>query len=61
MVKSIYSSVRHRVKARGVRSDTLGNLVGANQGEPLYPVLFLFFINDIIDDISTDTADGIVT
>lgn len=24
-------------------------------------MLFLFFINDIIDDISTDTADGIVT
>jgi hypothetical protein len=24
-------------------------------------LLFLFFINDIIDDISTDTADGIVT
>jgi hypothetical protein len=31
------------------------------QGEPLSPLLFLFFINDIIDDISTDTADGIVT
>ena len=27
----------------------------------LPPTLFLFFINDIIDDISTDTADGIVT
>jgi hypothetical protein len=24
-------------------------------------LLFLFFINDIIDDIFTDTADGIVT
>jgi hypothetical protein len=61
MVKSIYSSVRLRVKARGVRSDAFGNLVGAKQGEPLYPMLFLFFINDTIDDISTDTADDIVT
>ena len=57
MVKSIYSSVRLRVKAVGVLSDAFDNL----QVEPLSPLLFLFFINDIIDDISTDTADGIVT
>lgn len=61
MVKSIYSSVRLRVKAGGVLSDAFDNLLGVKQGEPLYPLLFLFFINDIIDDISTDTADGIVT
>ena len=61
MVKSIYSSVRLRVKAGGVLSDAFDNLLGVIQGEPLYPLLFLFFINDIIDDISTDTADGIVT
>jgi hypothetical protein len=58
MVKSIYSSVRLRVKAGGVLSDAL---LVVKQGEPLSPLLFLFFINDIIDDISTDTADGIVT
>ena len=61
MVKSIYSSVRFRVEAGGVLSDAFDNLLGVKQGEPLSSLLFLFFINDIIDDISTDTADGIVT
>jgi uncharacterized BrkB/YihY/UPF0761 family membrane protein len=54
MVKSIYSSVRLRVKAGGVLSDAFDNLLGVKQREPLSPLLFLFFINDIIDDISTD-------
>ena len=61
MVKSIYSSVRLRVKAGGVLSDALDNLLGVKQREPLFPFLFLFFNNDIIDDISTDTAGGIVS
>jgi hypothetical protein len=52
MVKSIYSSVRLRVKAGGVLSDAFDNLLGVKQREPLSPLLFLFFINDIIDDIS---------
>jgi hypothetical protein len=57
MVKSIYSSVRLRVKAGGVLSDAFDNLLGVKQGEPIHPLLFLFFINDIIDDISTDCQD----
>jgi hypothetical protein len=61
MVKSTYSSVGLRVKAGGVLSDAFENLLGVKQREPLYPLLFLLSINDIIDDISTDTADGIVT
>jgi hypothetical protein len=49
------------VKAGGVLSDAFDNLLGVKQREPLYPLLFLLFINDIIDDISTNRADGIVT
>ena len=44
MVKSIYSSVRLRVKAGGVLSDAFDNLLGVKQEEPLSPLLFLFFL-----------------
>ena len=58
---TIYSSVRFRVEAGGVLSDAFDNLLGVKQGEPLSSLLFLFFINDIIDDISTDTAEMCTT
>ena len=44
MVKYIYSSVRLRVKAGGVLSNAFDNLLGVKQGEPLSPLLFLFFL-----------------
>jgi hypothetical protein len=47
MVKSTYSSVGLRVKAGGVLSDAFDNLLGVKQGEPLFPLLFLFFISTV--------------
>ena len=61
MVNSIYSSVRLRVRSGGVLSETFDNHLGVKQGEPLSPLLFLFFINDIIQDISTDVNEDVIS
>ena len=44
MVKSIYSSVRHRVKAGGKLSDAFNNLLSVKQGEPLFLCNFYFLL-----------------
>lgn len=44
MVKSIYSSVRLRVKAGGVLSDAFDNLLGVKQEEPLSLCYFYFLL-----------------
>ncbi|XP_071126834.1 uncharacterized protein [Mytilus edulis] len=61
MVNSIYSSVRLRVRSGGVLSEAFDNHLGVKQGEPLSPLLFLFFINDIIQDISTDVNEDVIS
>lgn len=57
-VKSVYSSVKLRIRTGGVLSDAFDNFLGVKQGEPLSPLLFLFFINDIIQDLSTDVNNS---
>ena len=44
IVKTLYLSVRLRVRSGGVLSDAFDNFLGVKQGEPLSPLLvFLFF------------------
>lgn len=54
IVKTLYSSVRLRVRSGGVLSDEFDNFLGEK-------LLFLFFINDIIQDISVETDKDIVS
>lgn len=59
MIKSIYQKVNICIRSNGQYSDYFENYVGVKQGEPLSPLMFLFFINDITSDLkySEDTID----
>ena len=61
IIKSVYASVQLRTRSGGIMSSALDNQLGVKQIEPLSPLLFLFFINDIIHDISVNTNDNIVS
>ena len=59
MIQSIYSSVRLRLRMNGLTSSAFDNFTGVKQGEPLSPLLFLFFINDITEELRN--SDGMDT
>ena len=60
-MKSMYSSVKSRVKF----SNTLGNefqcSLGVRQGKCLSPLLFSFYLNDIEEQFINSGLDGIDT
>ena len=49
--------MRLRIRSEGGLSEAFDNFLGVKQGEPLSPLLFLFFINDIAANIQTDAND----
>ena len=51
MIKSIYKNVKSCVKISTDMnmSEFINVTVGLKQGEPLSPILFILFINDIVD------------
>ena len=60
-VKSIrtrYNSVKACVKLLGKTSDCFDSLVGVKQGEPLSPLLFILFLNDLSKELDIDTNTG---
>jgi len=62
-VKSIYETVNLRVKCDGALSEAFSNDIGVKQGEPLSSLLFIFFINDITEDlrISNDRINDCIS
>ena len=53
-IKAIYSSVKACVKLLGKTSDCFDSLVGVKQGEPLSPLLFILFLNDLSNELGID-------
>ena len=61
ILKSMYSSVKVCIKYSSRFSNFMQSDVGLKQGDPLFPILFMFFINDIVVCFSNvemlDTVD----
>ena len=54
-VKAMYHSVKSVIKYHNNFSRSFNVLNGVKQGYPLSPLLFIFFINDMMDNIKPDT------
>ena len=55
ILKSMYNSVKACIKYNNKFSDFMRSDAGLKQGDPLSPILFMFFINDIITYKIQDT------
>ena len=53
MYRSIEACIRYKSKY----SSFFGTDTGIKRGDPLSPVLLIFFINDILDNITDDNGD----
>ena len=54
-VKAMYHSVKSVIKFHNNFSLSFDVLNGVKQGDPLSPLLFIFFINDMMNNIKPDT------
>ena len=57
---AMYQSVKSSLRFIGKCSNFFNTDTGVKQGDPLSPVLFIFYINDIIDN-TTDDNDELLT
>ena len=59
MLQSIYKSVKSCVKVNGHLTDYFESYMGVKQGEPLSPLMFMFFLNDISSAINNNHIDSL--
>ena len=59
-IQSMYNTVRSCVRYNGSYSDFISSKIGVKQGDPSSSLLFLLFVNDIINNIDSN-IDGIFT
>ena len=52
-IKAMYSIVRSVVKHKQETSDIIDIKLGVKQGDPSSSLLFMLFVNDIIDNINS--------
>ena len=53
-LKSMYDVVKACIRYNSTHSNFLNSYVGLKQGDPTSPLLFMFFINDLIENINAD-------
>ena len=53
-IKSMYNAVKSRVRYKASYSSFFASDIGLKQGDPSSPLLFMLFVNDIVENINAD-------
>jgi len=56
-LQSMYDKVKSCVRVNGSLTEFFDSYMGVKQGEPLSPLLFIFFINDMYTYLQTDSEE----
>ena len=59
-IKSIYKCVKSAIKIGDIISEPILSQKGVKQGDPSSSLLFMMFVNDVIENIESD-LNGIFT
>ena len=59
IIKSIYTSVKSRMKNNNILSESFSCSIGVRQGECLSPFLFAMYVNDLEQELSEKGVNGI--
>ena len=59
-IKSMYSTVKLCIRYKNTFSEFFSSYIGLKQGDPSSPLLFMLFVNDILENINSN-VDGIFT
>jgi hypothetical protein len=57
ILQSMYNSVKLCARAPGSLTDYFDSYMGVKQGEPISPLLFIFFVNDMNDFMENEAVD----